>query len=179
LVHINAHLRCQQIGAGKEVFIHFGAVSSAMYVWVNEEKVGYSQDSKTPAEFNITKYLKSGENSIAVEVYKWCDGTYLEDQDFWRLTGLTRDVFLMARNSVHIRDFSILSGLSDDYTTGEFSLNVELNDLTNNNYVVEAVLMDGTTELDSFTGNAVDGVVTFTSQYNDVNKWTAETPQFI
>ena len=76
----------------KEVFLHFGAVSSAMYVWVNEQMVGYSEDSKTPAEFNITKYLVEGENSLAVEVYRWCDGSYMEDQDFWRMSGITRDV---------------------------------------------------------------------------------------
>ena len=69
---------------------------------VNEQQVGYSEDSKTPAEFNITKYLKKGENSLAVEVYRWCDGSYLEDQDFWRMSGITRDVFLMARNPQHI-----------------------------------------------------------------------------
>ena len=70
-----------------EVFLHFGAAGSAVYVWVNEEQVGYFEDSKTPAEFNITKYLKEGENSLAIEVFKWSDASYLEDQDFWRLAG--------------------------------------------------------------------------------------------
>jgi len=81
----------------KQVFLHFGAVSSAFYVWVNEQPVGYFQDSKTPADFNITKYLRKGKNSLAVEVYRWCDGSYLEDQDFWRLSGIQRSVFLHAR----------------------------------------------------------------------------------
>ena len=87
----------------KEVFLHFGAVSSAFYVWVNEQLVGYSEDSKVPAEFNITKYLKSGKNSIAVEVYRWSDGSYLEDQDFWRLSGIQRSVFLHARPKTYIK----------------------------------------------------------------------------
>jgi beta-galactosidase len=78
----------------KEVFLHFGAVSSFFYVWVNEQLVGFSKDSKTPAEFNITKYVKKGTNSVSVEVYRWCDGSYLEDQDFWRMSGIQRTVFL-------------------------------------------------------------------------------------
>ena len=89
----------------KEVFLHFGAVSSAFYVWVNEQLVGYSEDSKVPAEFNITKYLKSGKNSLAVEVYRWSDGSYLEDQDFWRMSGIQRSVFLHARPKTYINDF--------------------------------------------------------------------------
>ncbi len=80
--------------------------ASAFYVWINEQLVGYSQDSKTPAEFNITKYLRNrGDNSIAVEVYRWCDGSYLEDQDFWRMSGIQRSVFLHARPKTYIRDF--------------------------------------------------------------------------
>lgn len=111
---------------GKEIYLHFGVVSSAMYVWVNEQQVGYSQDSKTPAVFNITPYLKSGTNTLAVEVYKWSDGSYLEDQDFWRLGGITRDVYLQARNATHIKDFSVSSNLDDDYSTGLFGLEVQV-----------------------------------------------------
>ncbi len=110
----------------KDVFLHFGAAASAVYVWVNEQKVGYFEDSKTPSEFNITNYLKKGKNTLAVEVFKWSDATYLEDQDFWRLAGITRDVFLMARTPVHIRDFKIVSTLSDNYTTGVFEMDAEM-----------------------------------------------------
>src|SRR5665648_202185 len=129
----------------KDIILHFGAVSSAMYVWVNEQMVGYSEDSKTPAEFNITKYLKKGTNSLAVEVYRWCDGSYLEDQDFWRLSGMTRDVFLMARNPPHIRDFRVSSPLVNNYQDGEFNLDVEVVNTSANNLSVslEAALMDG------------------------------------
>ncbi len=91
--------------AGREVFLHFEGVMSAMYVWVNGVQVGYSEDSMTPAEFNITPHLKPGENILAVQVYRWCDGSYLEDQDFWRLSGIYRDVFLFSTPKVHIRDF--------------------------------------------------------------------------
>ncbi|MFO8002486.1 MAG: beta-galactosidase, partial [Marinilabilia sp.] len=110
----------------KEVFLHLGAASSAAYVWVNEEQVGYTQDSKTPAEFDVTGYLKPGENTLAVEVYKWSDGSYIEDQDMWRLGGITRDVFLMAREEQHIPDYKVSAGLLDDYTTGDFRLRAQI-----------------------------------------------------
>lgn len=162
---------------GKEVYLHFGAVSSAMYVWVNEQLVGYSEDSKTPAEFNISSYLKEGENSLAVEVYKWCDGSYLEDQDFWRLGGITRDVFLMARAKQHIRDFKVTAGLADDYTTGVFSLETELENVSTTTPVtLEAILYDGTAVLDRFTAEVTGGTAAFTSEYANVKRWSAETP---
>ncbi len=93
----------------REIFVHFDGVQSAFYLWINGIKVGYNQGSRTPAEFNITKYLKRGKNLIAVEVYRWSDGSYLEDQDMWRLSGIFRDVYLMATPKVHIRDFEIIT----------------------------------------------------------------------
>ncbi|PWD98922.1 glycoside hydrolase family 2 TIM barrel-domain containing protein [Marinilabilia rubra] len=162
---------------GKEIFLHFGAVSSAMYVWVNEQKAGYSEDSKTPAEFNITQYLKPGENTLAVEVYKWSDGSYLEDQDFWRLGGITRDVFLMARNPQHIRDFRVTSNLADDYSTGLFELDAEIVNVSEESPVsVEARLMDGENLIERFSSEADNGEVSFSSEYNDVKRWSAEIP---
>ena len=100
---------------GREIFIHFGAVKSAFYIWINGQKAGYSEDSKTPAEWNITRYLKSGENSVALEVYRWCDGSYLECQDMWRISGIERDVYLYAAPRVRIRDFYIGADLTDNY----------------------------------------------------------------
>ena len=91
----------------KEIFIHFGGVNSAFYLWINGNKVGYSEGSKTPAEFKITKYLKKGKNSIMVQVLRWSDGTYIEDQDFWRLSGIERDVYLYAQPKLAIRDFFV------------------------------------------------------------------------
>ena len=90
--------------SGKEVFLHFDGVYSAFYVWVNGKKVGYSQGANNDAEFNVTKYVKKGTNVVAVEVYKWSDGSYLEDQDMFRFGGIHRDVYLMARPKAHVRD---------------------------------------------------------------------------
>jgi beta-galactosidase len=169
---------------GKEVFLHFGGVSSAMYVWVNEELVGYSEDSKTPAEFNITSFLKPGLNSLAVEVYKWCDGSYLEDQDFWRMGGITRDVFLMARDPLHIRDFHVHAGLDEMYQNGEFALQVELVNLSEvsaEGWSLEATLMDHagnqvwneTRELPQLNETAK---VAFQQVIDGVEPWSAEIP---
>ena len=96
---VGSYLRDFEVPAhwnGKRLVLHFGGVSSAMFVWVNGRKIGYSQDSRLPAEFDITEVVKPGANRLAVEVYKFCDGSYLEDQDFWRLSGIFRDVFLTA-----------------------------------------------------------------------------------
>ena len=116
--------------AGKQVFLHFGAVKSAMYVWVNGQKVGYSQDSKTPAEFNITKYIQPGDNQLAVEVYRWSDGTWLECQDFWSISGIERDVFLLMREPFFLRDYFVHAGLIDNYKNGKFELDVQINNTT-------------------------------------------------
>jgi beta-galactosidase len=104
----------------RHTFIVFGGVDSAFYLWINGKKVGYSQDSRTPAEFNITPYLQDGENTLAVEVYQYSDGSYLEDQDMFRLSGIFRDVYLWSAADVDLRDFDIKAGLADDYQTGTF-----------------------------------------------------------
>lgn len=111
---------------GREVFIHFGAVKSAMYLWVNGEKVGYSQGSKLPAEFNITPYLKEGKNLLAAEVYRWSDGTYLECQDFWRISGIERDVFLWSAPPVHVQDFWVRSSLDEEYQNGKMEVDLHI-----------------------------------------------------
>ena len=167
---------------GQEIILHFGAVSSAMYVWVNEQMVGYSQDSKTPAEFNITKFLKKGTNSLAVEVYRWSDGSYLEDQDFWRMSGMTRDVFLMARNPQHIRDYRVSSPLVNNYQDGEFKLDIEVvnSAQTTPSVTLEAVLMDGETkvaEMSQAVKTAAQPVtVNFTTIVTSAKPWSAENP---
>ena len=112
----------------KEVFIHFGAVKSAFYLWVNGQKVGYSQDSKTPAEFRITPFLKPGENLLALEVYRYSDGSYLECQDFWRISGIERDVYLYAAPRTRIRDFFARTLLDEQYRDGLLNLEVEVVD---------------------------------------------------
>ncbi len=101
---------------GRQVFLRFEGVASAFYVWINGEKVGFSKDSRTTAEFNITRYLKPKENLISVEVYRWSDGSYLEDQDFWKLSGIFRNVSLLSTDYLHIRDYEIKTDLDDKYT---------------------------------------------------------------
>ena len=101
--------------AGRRVYLHFDGVDSAFYVWVNGTRVGYSEDSRTPAEFDVTEYLADGPNMLAVEVYRWSDGSYLEDQDMFRLSGIFRDVYLWSRPAAHIRDFEVRADLDARY----------------------------------------------------------------
>lgn len=105
-----------------EIFVHFDGVKSAFFVWVNGKKVGYSQGSMTPAEFNITQYVKKGLNTISVQVFRWSDAAYIEDQDFWRLSGIYRDVYLMHVPETHIRHYKAIAGLKSDYATGRLDL---------------------------------------------------------
>ncbi|MDE6786953.1 MAG: beta-galactosidase, partial [Muribaculaceae bacterium] len=100
----------------KNVTLSFEGVKSAMYVWVNGEKVGYSQNSMSPAEFDVTSFIRQGKNRLAVEVYRWSDGSYLEDQDMWRLSGIFRPVSLIVRPKVHIADFKVDSSLNEDFS---------------------------------------------------------------
>lgn len=165
----------------KEVFVHFGAVSSAMYVWVNGEKVGYSQGSKTPAEFNITKYLKKGKNLLAVEVYRWSDGSYLEDQDFWRLSGITRDVYLLKREKTHIRDFWSQANLENNYVDGKFNLDIELESFKTGNFSVEVVLLDAEkkeiyTDNKEVTADIGKTTINFEKSISKPKQWNAENP---
>lgn len=110
----------------KEIFIHFDGVDSAFYVWINGIKIGYSQGSTTPAEFNVTSAIREGKNTIAVEVYRWCDGSYLEDQDMWRLSGITREIFLFATPKIHIRDFFVTTNFDSQYKDADLNLKVKI-----------------------------------------------------
>ena len=111
---------------GREIFIHFGGVDSAFYLWVNGTEVGYSQGSRLPAEFDITPYLQPGNNLLAVQVMRWSSGTYLEDQDMWWLSGIFRDVYLFATPKLHIRDFAVQTPLDETYTDGTLQVRVKL-----------------------------------------------------
>jgi beta-galactosidase len=171
---------------GKEVFIHFGAVKSAFYLWVNGEKVGYSQGSKTPAEFNITSFVNEGRNLVAVEVYRWSDGSWLECQDFWRISGIERDVYLEARPSVHIRDFFCKTGLTKEYSSGLLNMVVEVavpEGLPREGLAVEAKLIspeNGMPVWSSVSGSVPEGSSGYIAKFQDVidgiNIWSAETP---
>ncbi len=169
--------------SGREVFLHFGAVSSAFYVWVNGRAVGYSEGSKTPAEFRITPFLTNGANVVAAEVYRWSDGSYLEDQDFFRLSGITRAVFVYATTPVYIRDYFARTGLDSTYTHGTLDLAVELRNLGRKtaNYTVEYKLFDGAklAAREAKTMRAAPGSaeVHFERVLPNVRRWSAETPE--
>jgi len=168
------------------VLVHFGAVKSAFYLWVNGRYLGYSEDSKTPAEWDITPHLRKGPNEIALEVYRWTDGSYLECQDFWRLSGIERDVALIAAPKVRIRDFWAKASLADDYRDGRLEVEVEL--LNRNvgflggKYAVEMTLHDGdgrTIAAASQTaglGGKEKARLILTAKVPAPRKWTAETP---
>ncbi len=170
---------------GKQVFIHFGAVKSAAYLWINGEKVGYTQGAKTPSEWNITNYLKDGENSLALEVYRWSDGSFLECQDFWRISGIERDVFIYAKNQISISDFFVKSLLTNNYTGGEFNLSLKVRNSSEKKQKVnvqtllldenEKVIIDENFKLQVFADNQLSQI-TFSKTISDVKAWTAETP---
>ena len=124
--HTAAISRFLPRGTAVETYLLFNGVNSAYYVWINGQKVGYSQDSRMVSEFNITKYLQPGKNSIAVEVYRWSDGSYMEDQDFWRMSGIFRDVTLVSRAPLHIRDFQVLTPFDGTYENATFKLHVSV-----------------------------------------------------
>ena len=153
---------------GQEVYFHVGSATSNLSVWVNGKYVGYSEDSKVAAEFNITKYLKPGKNLIAMQIMRWCDGSYLEDQDFWRFTGIAREVYLYATPKVHVQDITI----GQDYQQGNGQLSVDVK--LAGKASLEASLYDA-------AGNAVAEGLKFnvsSLMFNVPNAkaWTAETP---
>ena len=147
---------------GQEVYFHVGSATSNLFLWVNGRYVGYSEDAKVAAEFNITKYLKPGRNLIAMQVMRWCDGSYLEDQDFWRFTGIAREVYLYATPKVHIQDITI----GQDYADGKGLLDVDVK-VAGGKADVEATLYDA-------DGNKVTEGLKATVE--NVKPWTAETP---
>lgn len=121
----------------QDVILHFGGVSSAFYVWVNGEFIGYSEDTRLPSEFDITKHLKKGENTIAVKVYRWCDGSYLEAQDHWRMSGIEREVYLQANPKVRLSDFAVRTDLDNDYNNALLQIRPELVANIENKYVAK------------------------------------------
>ena len=156
---------------GKDIIAHFGSVTSNMYLWVNGRYVGYSEDSKLEAEFDLTPYLKPGqENLIAFQVFRWCDGTYLEDQDFFRFSGVGRDCYLYARNKKRIQDIRVTPDLDEAYKDGSLSVKLNLKGSGN----VDLELLDATgkqvaTATAKGSGNVLMNV-------ENPHKWTAETP---
>ena len=167
---------------GREIFIHFAGVKSAFYLWINGDQVGYSQDSMSPAEFNITEFVKEGENDVSVEVYRWSDGSYLEDQDMWRFSGIFRDVYLFSTPKVHMRDFYIKTELDESYTDaileiklkiknyekiGSFKVNLEISIPEMSELILAKNL-----EIEPNSERIIEA----TKEIQNPKKWTAETP---
>jgi beta-galactosidase len=171
--------------AGRDVYVTFGGVESAFYLWVNGERVGYSEDSRTPAEFNITKYVKDGENLLAVEVYRWSDASYLEDQDFWRLSGIFRDVTLWSAGPLHLRDLQIRTEFDAAYRNAELRIEAQINNGSTAATAagVRAVLLDAAGVEAGRATAAIDRVpagetatVTLVQAVEAPRKWSAESP---
>lgn len=167
----------------REIFLHFGAAKSALEVYVNGEFVGYSQGSMTPHEFNVTKYLKKGENTVAAKLYRYCDGTYLEDQDMWWLCGIYREVYLYAETKLCLRDFYIKTDFDVDYKDSDLTLDVFVKnyDKLDGMLKVSAKLITDTDrELEigeksaAITGD--DSKVTLEQSFKAPKKWSAEHP---
>ena len=160
---------------GKQVIAHFGSVTSNMYLWVNGHFVGYTEDSKMAAEFDLTPYLKKGDNLIAFQTFRWCDGSYCEDQDFWRLSGVARDCYLFARDkAVHIDDIRITPDLVNNYKDGV--LDVKVNFTGKCHLTLDLLDAEGNTVAQQVVQNPKDGVAQVKMEVSNPKKWTAETP---
>jgi beta-galactosidase len=160
---------------GREVFLHVGAAGAAYYIWVNGEKVGYSEDSKLPAEFRLNRYLKPGKNNISIEVYRWADASYLEDQDFWRLSGIERSVYLYAEPKAYLRDYTVTAQLDKGYTDGVFQLKAELGGTPAAGNIAVS-LYDGERQVLARKARIDGGSVTLDGVLPRVRPWSAETP---
>jgi beta-galactosidase len=166
----------------KEIILHFGSITGYAKVFLNGKEAGMTKASKTPAEFNITSFLKKGENLIAVQVFRWHDGSYLEDQDFWRLSGIERDVYLQAMPKTTVWDYFVKSDLDNQYKNGIFNLDVTLkyfekNTIKNPTVKVELFDKDGKTVYsESKKVNAKEEKISFGATIENVKQWNAEIP---
>ena len=171
--------------SGRRVLITFDGVNSMFYLWINGEKVGMGKGSRTPVEFDITSYLQPGKNLIAVENFRWCDGSYLEDQDFWRMSGIFRDVYLWSAAHLHLHDFEVKTDLDAEYRDAELSISFSVENHTADTAAVtvqadlfdpagNAVMMQKISLDVSPDGNGSQGVLV--QRLPNPLKWTAETP---
>lgn len=169
--HVGSYRREIEIPAdwnGREIIAHFGSVTSNIYLWVNGRFVGYSEDSKLEAEFDLTNYLKPGKNLIAFQTFRWCDGSYLEDQDFWRMCGVGRDCYLYSRSkATHVNDIRVVAGLESAYTKGVLNITASIKGSGNIDYK----LRDADGKVVGFASGAKA-----TIKVPSVKTWSAETP---
>ncbi|MBK1875482.1 glycoside hydrolase family 2 TIM barrel-domain containing protein [Pelagicoccus mobilis] len=173
--------------AGQAIYLNFGAVKSACYLWINGQQVGYSEDSKLPAEFNITDYVNPGSNTLALQVFRYSDGSYFEAQDMWRVSGIERDVWLFSTPKTRIRDFFANAGLDANYQNGELELSAEIQNQSNKpqrKLTLTAEILDGQTELASQSidvPNIADGKIAEVRfpklTLDGITPWSAEIPK--
>lgn len=169
---------------GRDIYLHIGGAKSGTYVYVNGQEVGYSEDSKNPAEFLINKYLKPGKNVLTLKIFRWSTGSYLECQDFWRVSGIERDVYLWSQPKTAIQDFRVISTLDDTYKTGIFKLAIDLKNHEEKakNLTISYELIDNSgktiaTECKNlWVSPAVNSAASFETTIPDVATWTAEIP---
>ena len=163
----------------KDIFLHVGTAKSNLKVWVNGEYIGYGEDGKLPQEFNISNFIKEGKNNITMKVMRWSDGSYLECQDFWRMSGITRDSYLYSRNKVHLRDFELITELDDTYSHGILKILTSFSSsIKNTKYRLEILLKDDSIIIASkelmINELVNDPMVEFSVK--NPKKWSAETP---
>ena len=175
--HVGSYRKIVDIPAswdGRQVIAYFGSVTSNMYLWVNGSFVGYTEDSKMAAEFDITPYLQKGRNLIAFQTFRWCDGTYCEDQDFWRLSGVARDCFLYSRDKdVHVEDVRVTPDLVNNYRDGVLNICAEVKGKCN--LSLQLLDAEGNSVAEKQLNN-VEGKVETALELSNPRKWTAETP---
>ncbi|MFV3131583.1 glycoside hydrolase family 2 TIM barrel-domain containing protein [Niveispirillum sp. KHB5.9] len=163
----------------QDVILHIGAAGAAYYVWVNGQKVGYAEDSKLPSEFDVTRFLKPGRNMVAIQVFRWSDGSYLEDQDFWRVSGIERSVRLVAAPKTRVRDLFVRAGLDKDYRDGILSVDVAITP-SQQTSTARVTLFDGGREVlvkqVRVGSGKAERTVTLNATVPGVKSWTAETP---
>lgn len=175
--HVGSYRRTIEIPAnwkGQNIKMHIGSATSNLYVWINGKFVGYSEDSKLAAEFDITKFLRNGKNLIAMQIFRWCDGSYLEDQDFWRLSGIARDCYLYASPAIHFDDIKIVPSLIDNYENGNLAIQVNTSKMGR----VNAQLFDTSGNL-IFEENLISKKPTeyfLNKTISSPKKWSAEEP---
>lgn len=161
---------------GRDVFLHIGAAGAAYYIWVNGQQVGYSEDSKLPSEFNLTRFIQPGKNTIAIEVYRWADGSYLEDQDFWRVSGIERSVYLYAEPKARLRDFKVTASLDKPrYADGVFALDAQFAGQPGAGEIV-ATVFDGSKVVLTTRAPVSGAAVALKGVIANVKPWSAETP---
>ncbi len=170
--------------SGRDVFLHLEGTKSGVYVYLNGKEVGYSEDSKNPAEFLLNDYLQEGKNSLVVKIFRWCTGSFLECQDFWRISGIERDVFLFSQPKTHVRDFRVVSTLDDTYRNGIFRLDVEVTNHAAEDKAAsvayelldaaQTVVAQGEMPCDAAAGAGQS--VSFEAALEEVATWTSEHP---